>query len=155
MTWREQSPGPVPSMMGTMLSADSAEAFYSGAYARIARFMAALGVAATVAAYLRFGWVITAGFALGCAISYVNLFWLKHAISALADRVTQSGRPRSSRGIVLRFLLRYFLIALGAYAIFKISLAGLYGLLAGLFLPVAGIFCEAIYELYAALWREV
>jgi len=56
---------------------------------------------------------------------------------------------------VLRFLLRYFLIALGAYAIFKISRNGLYGLLVGLFLPVGAILMEAGYELYAVLRRGV
>jgi hypothetical protein len=54
---------------------------------------------------------------------------------------------------VLRFLLRYLLMGLSAYAIFTVSRASLYGLLAGLFLPVAGIACEAAYEVYAALAR--
>jgi hypothetical protein len=54
---------------------------------------------------------------------------------------------------VLRFLLRYFLMAAAAYAIFTVSRASLYGLFAGLFLPVAGIACEAAYELYIALAR--
>jgi hypothetical protein len=42
-------------------------------------------------------------------------------------------------------------MAIGAYAILTVSPASLYGLLAGLFLPVAAIACEAVYELYAAL----
>ena len=42
-------------------------------------------------------------------------------------------------------------MALGAYAILTVSPASLNGLLAGLFLPVAAIACEALYELYAAL----
>jgi hypothetical protein len=42
-------------------------------------------------------------------------------------------------------------MALAAYAIFKFSPASLYGLFAGLFLPVGAIMCEAAYELYAAL----
>ena len=48
--------------------------------------------------------------------------------------------------MVLRFLLRYVLMALGAYVIFTVSPASLYGLFAGLFLPVAAIACEATYE---------
>ena len=46
----------------------------------------------------------------------------------------------------MRFLLRYVLMALGAYVIFTVSPASLYGLFAGLFLPVAAIACEAAYE---------
>jgi len=74
-------------------------------------------------------------------------------VSGLADRVTQTGQRQSGKGVVLRFLLRYFLMAVGAYVIFSVSPASLYGLFAGLFLPVAGIACEAAYELYAALAR--
>jgi hypothetical protein len=47
------------------------------------------------------------------------------------------------------------LMALGAYVILTVSPASLNGLLAGLFLPVAAIACEAVYELYAALARGV
>jgi len=132
-----------------------AESFYSGAYGRIVRFMLVLGIVATIAVLLRFGPTVAAGFALGCAIAALNFYWLKRVVSALADRATQSGQRPSSKGVVLRFLLRYFLIALGAYAIFKISRDGLYGLLAGLFLPVGAIMMEAGYELYAALRRGV
>ncbi len=132
-----------------------AESFYSGAYTRILRFMLGLGIVATLAVLLRFGPAVAAGFALGCAIAALNFYWLKRVVSALADRATQSGQRQSSKGVVLRFLLRYFLIALGAYAIFKISRDSLYGLLAGLFLPVGAILMEAVYELYAALRRGV
>jgi hypothetical protein len=67
--------------------------------------------------------------------------------------VTRSGRSESGSGAVVRFLLRYGLIAAAAYAILKISAWSLYGMLAGLFLPVAAIACEAIYEAYVALRR--
>jgi len=74
-------------------------------------------------------------------------------VSALADRATHSAYKQSSGGIVFRFLVRYFLMAVAAYAIFSVSPASLYGLFAGLFLPVGGIACEAAYELYMALAR--
>jgi hypothetical protein len=135
--------------------ARSPDDFYSGAYARIVRFMLALGIVATIAVVARFGMMVAAGFLLGCAIALVNFHWLKRVVSALADRATANGERQSSKGVVLRFLLRYFLIALGAYAIFKISRDSLYGLLAGLFLPVGAILMEAVYELYAALRRGV
>ena len=135
--------------------ARSPDDFFSGAYARIIRFMLALGIVATVAVLVRFGLAVAAGLVLGCAIAFVNFHWLKRVVSALADRATATGERQSSRGVVLRFLLRYFLIALGAYAILKISRDSLYGLLAGLFLPVGAILMEAGYELYSALRRGV
>jgi len=74
-------------------------------------------------------------------------------VAALADRATEAGRPQSSKGVVLRFLLRYVLMGLAAYAIFSVSPASLYGLFVGLFLPVAAIACEAAYETYVAVAR--
>ncbi len=131
----------------------ASDAFYSGAYRRILRFM--LGVAVVALAAL--GWRVGRGFSLafgaGCLIAAINFYWLKRTVEALADRVTGSGRPQSGKGIVARFLLRSLLIALGAYVIFRISAASVYGLLAGLFLPVAGILCEAAYEAAVSLRR--
>ncbi|MGB0104292.1 MAG: hypothetical protein WBP51_08810, partial [Candidatus Sulfotelmatobacter sp.] len=88
-------------------------------------------------------------------IAYVNFHWLKRVIAGFVDRATGTATSQSGQGIVFRFLLRYFLMALGAYAILTVSPASLNGLLAGLFLPVAAIGCEAVYELYAALARGV
>ena len=131
------------------------ESFFAGAITRIPRFMAALALIVTAAAALRFGWRITLGFACGCGIAYLNFRWLEKVVAALADRATGAGHPPANSGVVFRFLFRYFLMATAAYVIFSVSPASLYGLFAGLFLPVAGIACEAAYELYAALARGV
>ena len=139
-----------------MMSEDSesrAESFYSGALTRIPRFMIALALLLSGAGWLHFGWRVAVGFACGCAIAYLNFHWLERVVSALADRATQTPYKQSSGGIVFRFLVRYFLMAAAAYAIFSISPASLYGLFAGLFLPVGGIACEAAFELYMALAR--
>ena len=133
--------------------ASAADRFYSGALDRIRRFMAALAPLLTAGAWWRFGWRSAAGFAFGCAIAYINFYWLKRVISAFVDRAAGAPSSQSGQGIVSRFLLRYVLMAIGAYAILAVSPAILNGLLAGLFLPVAGIACEAGYELYAALSR--
>jgi small-conductance mechanosensitive channel len=131
------------------------ESFFSGATTRIPRFMAVLAVLFTAAAALRFGWRITLGFTCGCGIAYLNFRWLEKVVAALVDRAAGTGNPQASSSVVFRFLMRYFLMAAGAYVIFSVSPASLYGLFAGLFLPVAGIACEAAYELYAALVRGV
>jgi hypothetical protein len=137
------------------LTADpNGEAFYSGALARISRFMLVLAPALSAAAWWRYGWRVALGLGCGCAVAYLNFYWLKRVVTALADRATQSGETQSSQGVVLRFLLRYVLMGLGAYVIFTVSRASLYGLLAGLFLPVAAIACEAAYELWIALTKS-
>jgi len=125
--------------------------FYSGALRRIRRCMITLALIFTLAASLRFGWRIALGFFCGCAIAYLNFHWLDRVVSALADRATQTGQKQSSSGVVFRFLARYFLMAAAAYVILTVSRASLYGLLAGLFLPVVAIACEAAYEVHAAL----
>ena len=130
-----------------------AESFYSGALPRISRAMIVVAGVAVGPIWLRFGWRIALGFLCGCAIAYLNFYWLKRVVIGLADRITQTGQRRSGKGIVARFLLRYFLMALAAYGIFSVSPASLYGLFAGLFLPVAGIACEAAYEVYVAITR--
>jgi hypothetical protein len=105
--------------------------------------------------WAKFGPRPAAGLAFGCAIAYLNFHWLKRVIAGFADRATGTATSQSGQGIVFRFLVRYFLMALGAYVIFTVSPASLNGLLAGLFLPVAAIGCEAFYELYAALARGI
>jgi len=131
----------------------NSESFYAGALTRISRSMIVLALAFSLAAWLFYGWRVALGFACGCVIAYLNFHWLERVVTALAERVTQAGRPRSSKGVVLRFLLRYVLMGFAAYAIFSVSPASLYGLFAGLFLPVAAIACEAAYEAYVAVAR--
>jgi small-conductance mechanosensitive channel len=137
------------------LQAAAAERFYSGALDRIRICMAVLAPLLIVAAWLKFGLRPAIGLTCGCAIGYVNFDWLKRVIAAFVDRASGAETSQSGQGIVFRFLLRYVLMAVGAYVILTVSPASLNGLLAGLFLPVGGIACEAIYELYAALARGV
>ena len=134
-------------------SITASDSFYSGALARISRMMVVLAIAASVGAWVLYGWGIALGFACGCAIAYLNFHWLKRVVTALTDRISQAGRPQAGKGIVVRFLLRYFLMGLAAYVIFSVSPASLYGLFAGLFLPVGAIACEAVYEAYVAVAR--
>jgi hypothetical protein len=129
--------------------------FYSGAVDRIRRFMIGLGLLLSAVAALRFGRWSTLGFAFGCAISYLNFHWLKSGVAGLADRITNTGKPQSGKGVVARFLLRYVLMGAAAYGIFTSFPASLPGLFAGLFLPVGAIACEAAYEAYVGLTSKI
>jgi hypothetical protein len=133
----------------------AAEHLYSGALDRIRNFMAVLAPLLVALAWWKFGPRPAVGFAFGCAIAYFNFHWLKRVIAGFADRATGATTSQSGQEIVFRFLFRYVLMAAGAYVILTVSPASLNGLLAGLFLPVAAIGCEAAYELYAALARGV
>ena len=134
-------------------TADAAEAAYSGALPRIQRCMLVVGGLVPWIGWLWFGWRTALGLVCGCAVAYLNFDWLKRGVEALGDRIVRAGKPQSGKGIVARFLLRYVLMGLAAYGILTVSPASLYGFLAGLFLPVAAIACEAAYEAYVALAR--
>ena len=130
-----------------------ADAFYEGAYRRIVRTMMVLPLLITPLLWLRYGRHIAVGFIAGSAIAWYNFYALKRGVVALADKVTRTGEKQSSAGVVAGFLFRYFLIAAAAYVILKGSAASIYGLFAGLFLPVGAILIEAVYEAYGALRR--
>ncbi len=129
------------------------ESFSAGALTRIRRNMLVLALVFLVTAWARFGWRVAAGFAYGSAIGFLNFHWLKRVVTALVDKVSESGRTQSSAGVIIRFLLRYLLMAVAAYVILSVSPESLNGLFAGLFVPVAAIICEALYETYAVLAR--
>ncbi|MFZ0730993.1 MAG: ATP synthase subunit I [Candidatus Sulfotelmatobacter sp.] len=143
-----------PAQIATTETADS-EAFYAGGLGRIRKFMLVLAPMFTVAAWVKFGRFPALGFLLGCVIAYLNFHWLKSGVSEVADRVTNSGKPQSGKGIVARFLLRYVLLGAAAYAILTSFPASLRGLFAGLFLPVGAIVCEAVYELAVGIRRGI
>ncbi len=139
----------------SLVPAETSEHFYSGALSRIRRVMLALGPLLVAVVWWRFGLRPALGLAFGCAIAYLNFYWLKRVIAGFADRATGAATSETGQGIVFRFLFRYVLMALGAYVILTVSPASLNGLLAGLFLPVAAIVCEAVYEVYAAVSRGI
>jgi ATP synthase I chain len=139
----------------TSQTAPAGDDFYSRALERIQKIMLVLGIAALITSYIFFGWRIGMGFALGATIAYLNFHWLKKVVAGLADLTIGSGTPASSRGVVHRFILRYFLMAIVAFVILAVSRESLFGLFAGLFLPVAAIVCETVYEAYAALIRRI
>lgn len=132
-----------------------ADSFYAGALDRIRYSMIGIALVLSGAAWWKFGRAAALGLVCGCVIAYLNFHWLKSGVSGLADRVTDSGKAQSGIGIVARFLLRYVLLGAAAYGILTSFPASLRGLFAGLFLPVAAIAGEALYELFASVARGV
>ena len=130
-----------------------ADRFYDAALGRIRRFILILGTIGVIVSALRFGRAVTAGFFVGAVISYFNHASLERVVEALGERVT-TGKSRERGGaIVVRAAMRYTVIAMGAYVIFKVSQAALYGFLAGICLTIAAMACETAVEIYGALRR--
>jgi len=135
------------------MSDSRSDQFYGEALHRIRRFILVLGVVGLVLSFARFGRVVAAGFLLGAVISYVNHVWLERVIAGLGERIT-TGQSRERGGVIVaRAVLRYAFLAVGAYVIFKISLAGLFGFLGGICLTIAAVVCEAVVEIYVGLRR--
>lgn len=130
-----------------------ADAFLDRALGRIRKFLLALSGIGILVCLAFFRWPVTAGFVAGAVISYLNQRWLERAIEALGERITNQQSRERGGAIVFRALLRYVLIAGGAYVIFNVSLAGLYGFLGGVCLPIAAVACEVAVEVVVSLRR--
>jgi hypothetical protein len=127
------------------------EQFYIQAYSRIVRCMFAALLLAAPVFFWRLGWIFASSFLVGGTLAILNFRWLEKTVYGLSEIIIKDPNRQPSGRVVRRFLLRYLLIAIGAYVIFKSSVIAVYGFFAGLSLPVVGVFCEAVYELFATL----
>jgi hypothetical protein len=141
-----------PKTSEAAVPADS-ETFFAGAYGRLARLMVAVTVATAPVLFVLLRWRFGVGFLLGAGVAILNFYWLKSVVSAFADVVTQTGE-RSTAGVVAKSLLRYGLLAIIVYGIFRGSGEVVHGFFAGLFVPVAAMVCEAAYEAWSALRHD-
>jgi hypothetical protein len=89
------------------------------------------------------GWTWSAGWLIGSAVSALNFRWLKQLTESLGET---DAKPRKAVFLGLRYLL------LGgvAYVILKYSSISLPAALAGLFVSVAAVIVEILFELVYA-----
>ena len=132
---------------------NSNEHFFTAAYERIVRILAVLLLCSAILFWIFVDHRFAIGFVGGGVVAIINFLSLRKLVIAFADRVIASSGQQRSSGLVLRFLLRYGIIAVAGYVIFKSSAMGAYGLLVGLAIPAVGIMIEAGYELYGS-WRR-
>jgi hypothetical protein len=120
---------------------------------RVLRNILVTGALLLGPAFWFYRWVGAIGFAFGAAVSYVNFRSLTRGVEGLADRVVNQSSREKGGWIVFRFLVRYGLVGLTAYAIFKSSAMAFRGFLWGLCVPVAALMVEAVWEGYMAFRR--
>jgi hypothetical protein len=118
----------------------SDEQHLANAVARIWKVTFALGAAGTVGLLIWRGWTWGAGFALGCGISALNFHWLKRVASLVGST---EAKPRVA--VVLG--LRYLILGAVAYVILKYSEISLPAMFSGLFVAVAAVVLEILFEL--------
>lgn len=131
----------------------AAENFYEGAVRRIVHILLVLTVIAPWPVCWKYGLAAAAGFFLGALISWINFRSLARSVEGLASRIVEAHSRERGASVVLRFLLRYLLVGIVAYAIFRGSLQAFRGFLFGLCLPVGAMLIEAAWEAYAAFRR--
>ena len=131
----------------------SSDLLFNSSLRRLERLIPALAIAVALVLVCKTGWLVALGFLAGAAVAYINFRWLKSTVMALSDAVTQTGPPRSKPSVVLRFLTRFVLIAVGAYVIFVSYPVAFHGFLGGLFVPVLAILAEAACVVCLAIRR--
>jgi small-conductance mechanosensitive channel len=100
-------------------------------------------------------WALLLGFLAGGFIAVINFRILKRTIATVGEALAEGKTPASAGQQAFKFILRYALLAVALYVIFKSSEISVYGLFAGLFLPAGAVLIEAFYELYLAFRRGI
>jgi len=114
---------------------------YRRVFQRVSRVIFLLAAAgASIAAAWR-GWRAGLLFLLGAAASYFSFSWLRRMMESFGP----GAHPARGR-IFVFFSFRFVLLALGAYAIVKLFGVNAIAAFAGLFVPVAAITFEIVYE---------
>lgn len=131
---------------------DNAEfQFAAGAEHRIRRAFAAGAIATAAVMLVLRRWPLAAGFVVGSIVAFVSMAHLQRVVQAFTARAAGQGSGEPAAATVMRFLMRFALVTLGAYVVFKISRMAAYGYVAALFLPVAAMSCEAACEAWFAM----
>jgi len=113
------------------------------AEARMPRWMMLCGLLAVIVILLYRQLIMALGFALGAALGILNFYWLRKAVEVLA----QAGQSRIPKSVVAKFLVRYPLAFGLVLVFFKTRWLPPMAILAGLFVPVAGVLIEAVIQL--------
>ena len=127
------------------------EEFYRAAERRIEWLIAGIGAVATAATWFIWGSRSAAGLAAGAILSWVNYRWMKQGVDTLARLSTaQAGTPRAQvpANVYLKFLGRYALLIIAAYAILRACRPPVASLLAGFFSVIAAVLVEMVGQLF-------
>jgi len=111
---------------------------------RTNRWMAGCAAAGGVGAWHLGGWRWAVSFFLGAGAAWLGYRSLRTVVLAIGE-TAPARAPRLRYAVLVG--LRYLLLGAGAYVIVEYSPLHLPAALAGLFVPVAGIIFEILYEL--------
>jgi hypothetical protein len=154
MNEREHFDGPTKTLAVAMLDEDRIDQLsIERIVPRVLRNMLVVSVLLLGPTFWFYSWAGSIGFAFGAAVSYVNFRSLTRGVEGLSDRIVNQNSWEKGGWIVFRFIVRYGLVGLAAYAIFKSSSLAFRGFLWGLCVPVAALMVEAVWVGYTAFRR--
>lgn len=131
---------------------DPAEShFVATAESRIRIYFAVLAAISELVILIAARWALAAGFSLGAAVAFLSMAHLQRVVHAFTSRAAGKGSGEPAAATVMRFLMRFAVVTLGAYVVFRISRRAAFGYVAALFLPVAAMTCEAAREAWFAI----
>jgi hypothetical protein len=122
------------------------QALFDAAVLRIARLTAAFAAGGCLVCLVWKGWTWCVAYLLGAGASYLNFRWLKRMVDTLGGAT--GDRPSPKFAVLIG--LRYLLLAAGGYVIVNFTTLSLPAALTGLFVPVAAVILEIIFELVYA-----
>ena len=114
---------------------------------RIFRLMIAIVSLAVIAGAILAPWRVTAGLALGGALSILNYHWLRSSIEAVLSNVTEK-RPRLK---LWRYIFRYFVVGAIVFAAYGLGVVSLPATIIGLSAFVPALFVEALRQFYFSI----
>jgi ATP synthase I chain len=109
---------------------------------RLYKLMGALTASGIIASWVWFGSAGALGFAVGAAISFANAYWMHRLVRAIGDPARKPSKPS-----IVFALLRYIIMLVSLYAIFRVSETGFLTALAGCFVHIAAVVLEVVYEI--------
>ena len=114
---------------------------------RIFRLTIAIVALAVIAGAMLAPWRVTAGLALGGALSILNYHWLRSSIAA----VLSAANVKPPRLKLWRYIFRYFVVGAVVFAAYGLGIVSLPATLVGLSAFVPALFVEAFRQFYFSI----
>src|SRR5260370_32523342 len=96
---------------------------------RIFRAMAVSVTVAVIVSAILLSWRVTFGLMLGGGLSLWNYHWLRTSVSAIFNIDPTTQRPRVK---ISRYIIRYFVVGIAVFVSYKLQMASLPAMIAGL-----------------------
>jgi hypothetical protein len=121
--------------------------------ARVFRLMIAIVSLAVIAGAILAPWRVTAGLALGGALSILNYHWLRSSIEAVlrTEAVLGNATEKRPRLKLWRYIFRYFVVGATVSAAYGLGIVSLPATIIGLAAFVPALFVEALRQFYFSI----